>query len=43
VLDRKRPPLRRWILGRLRVTYAKRKYVKFTPAEGVIEPEAGPG
>jgi nucleoid DNA-binding protein len=32
VLDRKRPPLRRWFLGRGRVTYVQRKYVKFTPS-----------
>jgi hypothetical protein len=31
VLDRKRPPLRRWFLGRVRVTYAQRRNVKFTP------------
>ena|ERR1035441_9622739 len=43
VLDRKRPPLRRWFLGRLRVTYVQRRVVKFTPADGLIEPEAGPG
>ena len=38
VLDRKRPPLRKWFLKRVRVTYVQRKYVKFTPAEGLIEP-----
>jgi nucleoid DNA-binding protein len=43
VLDRTRPPLRRWFLKRVRVTYVQRKHVKFTPAEGLIEPEAGPG
>lgn len=43
VLDRKRPPLRKWFLGRVRVTYVQRKYVKFTPTEGLIEPEVGPG
>jgi nucleoid DNA-binding protein len=44
VLDHTRPPLRGWFLGRVRVTYRKqRRYIKFTPAEGLIEPEAGPG
>ena len=43
VMEHTRPPMRRWLLKRVRVTYAKRKYVKFTPAEGLIEPEAGPG
>lgn len=37
VLDRKRPPLRRWFLGRVRVTYVQRKCVKFTRAEGLID------
>jgi hypothetical protein len=32
VLDQPRPPLRRWILGRIRVTYAQRRRIKFTPA-----------
>jgi nucleoid DNA-binding protein len=31
VLDHPRPPLRRWLLGRVRVTYKKRKYIRFTP------------
>jgi nucleoid DNA-binding protein len=43
VLEHTRPPLRRWFLGRVRVTYVQRKYVKFTPVEGLIEPKAGPG
>lgn len=34
VLEHTRPPLRRWFLGRVRVMYAQRKYVKFTPAAG---------
>ena len=37
VLDQPRPPMRRWLLGRVRVTYAQRKYIQFTPAEGLIE------
>lgn len=34
VLEHTRPPLRRWVLKQklFRVTYAKRKYVKFTPS-----------
>jgi hypothetical protein len=43
VLEHTRPPLRRWLLDRVRVTYAQRKYVKFTLADGLVEPEAGPG
>jgi nucleoid DNA-binding protein len=43
VLEHTRPPLRRWFLGRVRVTYAQRKYVKFTPAAGLAEPGSGPG
>lgn len=43
VLEHTRPPMRRWLLKRVRVTYAKRKHIQFTPAEGLIEPEAGPG
>ena len=41
VLDQPRPPLRRWILGRLRVTHVQRRVVKFTPAEGLAEPGSG--
>ena len=37
VLGRKRPPLRRWFLGRARVTYVQRKVIQFTPAEGLVE------
>ena len=36
-----RPPLRRWILGHARVTYARWRYVKFTPAEELTEPVSG--
>ena len=44
VLEHTRPPLRGWLLERVRVTYRKkRRYIRFTPAEGLIEPEAGPG
>jgi nucleoid DNA-binding protein len=43
VLDRKRPPLRRWLLGRVRVTYVQRKVIQFTPAEGWLEEPAGGG
>jgi nucleoid DNA-binding protein len=35
VLEQTRPPLRRWILGRIRVTYAQRRHIKFTPVEGL--------
>jgi nucleoid DNA-binding protein len=31
VLEHTRPPLRRWILNRVRVTYKKRRYIRFTP------------
>jgi nucleoid DNA-binding protein len=41
VLEHTRPPMRRWLLKRVRVTYAKRKYVKFTPAAGLVEPGSG--
>jgi nucleoid DNA-binding protein len=41
VVEHTRPPLRGWFLGRGRVTYKKRKYVKFTPAEGLLG--QGPG
>jgi nucleoid DNA-binding protein len=37
VLEHTRPPVYRWLLKRVRLTYAKRKYVKFTPAEGLVE------
>ena len=30
-----RPPLRGWFLDRVRVTYRKRKYIEFTPGEGL--------
>ena len=43
VLDRKRPPLRRWFLKRVRVTYVQRKYIQFTPTEGWLEEPAGDG
>ena len=43
VLDRKRPPLRRWFLKRVRVTYARRKVIQFTLAEGWLEEPAGAG
>jgi nucleoid DNA-binding protein len=36
VLEHKRPPKRVWILRRIRVIYKKRKYVLFTPAEGLM-------
>jgi nucleoid DNA-binding protein len=43
-LDHTRPPLRGWFLKRVRVTYRKkRRYIRFTPAGGLLEPEAGPG
>ena len=41
VLEHTRAPLRRWILGRVRVTYAKRRYIQFTPAEGWRDEEPG--
>jgi nucleoid DNA-binding protein len=41
VLEQTRPPLRRWFLGRVRVTYAQRKRIKFTPAKGLLEPGSG--
>ena len=37
VLDQPRPPMRRFLLGCVRVTYVQRKYVKFTPAAGLVE------
>jgi nucleoid DNA-binding protein len=37
VVDQPRPPLRRWFLGRVRVTYAQRKVIQFTPAAGLVE------
>jgi nucleoid DNA-binding protein len=37
VLEHTRPPVYRWLLKRVRLTYAKRKYVKFTPAAGLVE------
>jgi nucleoid DNA-binding protein len=37
VLDQPRQPMRRWLLGRVRVTYVQRKYVKSTPAAGLVE------
>jgi nucleoid DNA-binding protein len=30
-----RPPVRGWFLDRVRVTYVKRKYIEFTPGEGL--------
>ena len=33
VIDQPRPPMRRWLLGRVRVTYAKRKTIRFTFGE----------
>jgi nucleoid DNA-binding protein len=33
VVDQPRAPLRRWFLNRVRVTYAKRKVVRFTFGE----------
>jgi nucleoid DNA-binding protein len=41
VLEQTRPPLRRWFLGRVRVTYAQRKRIKFTPEKGLLEPGSG--
>ena len=43
VLRHTRPPLRRWLLGRVRVTYARRKYIQFTPAEGWLDEEPAAG
>jgi nucleoid DNA-binding protein len=37
VLEHTRPPMRRWLLKRVRVTYAKRRYIQFTPAEEWLE------
>ena len=37
VLEHTRPPMRRRLLGRMRVTYAKRRYIQFTPAEGWLD------
>src|SRR5664280_2430751 len=39
VLKHTRPPMRRWLLGRVRVTYARRRYLQFTPAEGWLDEE----
>jgi nucleoid DNA-binding protein len=33
VAVRKRKPLRGWFLNRIRVTYKKQKYIRFTPGE----------
>jgi nucleoid DNA-binding protein len=41
VLEHTRAPTRGWFLKRVRVTYAQRRYVKFTPAEGLVEPGSG--
>jgi nucleoid DNA-binding protein len=41
VLEQTRPPLRRWFLGRVRVTYAQRRHIKFTPAKGLADPGSG--
>lgn len=35
VKQHNRPPLRGWFLDRVRVTYKKRKYIQFTPGEGL--------
>jgi nucleoid DNA-binding protein len=40
VLRHTRPPMRRWLLGRVRVTYARRRYIQFTPAEGCLDEPA---
>ena len=40
VLERTRPPLRRWFLKRVRVTDVSRKVIQFTPAEGWLEAPA---
>jgi nucleoid DNA-binding protein len=37
VLDQPRPPMPRWLLKRVRVTYAQNKHVKFTPPGGGVE------
>jgi nucleoid DNA-binding protein len=41
VKEHTRPPLRGWFLRRVRVTYKKRKYIQFTPIEGLLG--QGPG
>jgi len=41
VKQHKRPPLRAWILNRVRVTYKKRKYIEFTPGEELLEGRFG--
>lgn len=33
VIERKRKPLRGWFLGRVRVTYRQRKFIRFTFGE----------
>jgi hypothetical protein len=33
--------MRRWLLKRVRVTYAKRRYIQFTQAEGRLDEEPG--
>jgi nucleoid DNA-binding protein len=43
VLEQTRPLLRRWFLGRLRVTCAQRRRIKFTPAKRLAEPGSGGG
>ena len=35
VKQHNRPPARGWFLNRIRVTYVKRKYIEFTPGEGL--------
>jgi len=37
VLDHTRPPKRGWFLKRVRVIYKQRRYIQFTPAEGLLE------
>ncbi len=37
VFEHPRPPLRGWLLDRVRVTYKKRKYIRFTLREGISE------
>ena len=41
VLEHARPPQRRWLLKRVRVTYAKRKFVEFTPSDWLTDQGLG--
>jgi hypothetical protein len=41
VMEHKRPVQRRWMLGRHRAIYRKRKYVLFTPAMDLLEQVSG--